>query len=92
MVDLLTVADRYRKAARTAAQICVAGADPNGRITYDSMLDMQAWYVNNKMTRAARARTPGEPSYVRAADQEAPGPFVLENKDSQLPRLPVTVP
>jgi NitT/TauT family transport system substrate-binding protein len=58
--------------------------DPNGRINVESMLDMQAWYKQNKFSSA---QLPAE----RLADTsnadyavEKLGPFVLENKDSKL--------
>jgi len=58
--------------------------DPNGRVSTDSMLDMQAWFIKNKF---AGAPSPTERlltnSYVEAAAQKL-GPFVLENPDSKL--------
>ena len=58
---------------------------PDGKINVDSMLDMQAWYVKNKMSMS---EFPPERlldrSYVDYALQKV-GPFVLENKDSKLP-------
>jgi NitT/TauT family transport system substrate-binding protein len=59
--------------------------DPNGAINTDSMLDMQAWYVKNKMSSVA---LPPErlvnTSYIQQAVAKL-GPFALENKDSKLP-------
>ena len=58
---------------------------PNGRINVASMLDIQAWYVRNKL---AGTEFPAErlvdTSFVDAAVQKL-GPFVPENKDSKLP-------
>jgi NitT/TauT family transport system substrate-binding protein len=58
--------------------------DPNGRVSTESMLDMQAWFIKNKF---AGAPSPPErllnASYIEAAAQKL-GPFVLENKDSNL--------
>jgi len=59
--------------------------NPNGQINTDSMLDMQAWYVKNKMSNT---QLPLErlvqTSYIREAVEKLP-PFTLENKDSKLP-------
>jgi NitT/TauT family transport system substrate-binding protein len=58
---------------------------PDGRINVASMLDIQAWYVKNKL---ANAQFPAErlvdTSYIDFAVQKL-GPFAVENKDSQLP-------
>jgi NitT/TauT family transport system substrate-binding protein len=58
--------------------------DPNGRINTESMLDMQAWYVTNKMSAV---QLPAErlvnTSYIEEAVKRA-GPFMLENKESKL--------
>jgi NitT/TauT family transport system substrate-binding protein len=58
---------------------------PDGRINVASMLDIQAWYVKNKL---ANAQFPAErlvdTSYVEQARQKL-GPFVLEKPDSTLP-------
>jgi NitT/TauT family transport system substrate-binding protein len=57
---------------------------PNGRINVASMLDMQAWYVKNKMSNMQfPAERIVDRSYVDHALQKL-GPFVLENKDSKL--------
>ena len=57
---------------------------PNGRINTASMLDMQSWYVKNKMSNTS---LPVErlvnTSYVDEAVQKL-APFTLENKDSKL--------
>ena len=58
---------------------------PNGTINAASVLDMQKWYAESKMTSA---NLPLEriidTGYAREAVAKLP-PFVLENKDSQLP-------
>ena len=58
--------------------------DPNGRINVASMLDMQTWYRNNKMSNA---EFPPErlvdTSYVEHALQQLP-PWELENTASRL--------
>jgi NitT/TauT family transport system substrate-binding protein len=59
--------------------------DPNGRINTESMLDMQSWYVKNKMANANFAADRlVQTSYVEEARKKL-GPFELENKDSKLP-------
>jgi NitT/TauT family transport system substrate-binding protein len=59
--------------------------DPNGRINTESMLDMQSWYVKNKMSNANfPAERLVQTSYVEEAVKKL-GPFELENKDSKLP-------
>jgi NitT/TauT family transport system substrate-binding protein len=56
---------------------------PDGRINVASMLDMQAWYVKNKMSNAEfPAERIVDKSYVDYALAKL-GPFVLENKDSK---------
>jgi NitT/TauT family transport system substrate-binding protein len=58
--------------------------DPNGRINADSMLDMQAWYRQNKFSSAQLpAERLVDTSYADYAVAKL-GPFVLENKDSKL--------
>jgi NitT/TauT family transport system substrate-binding protein len=58
---------------------------PNGRINVASMLDIQSWYVANKL---ANAQFPAErlmdTSYIDFAIQKL-GPFVVENPESKLP-------
>jgi len=58
---------------------------PDGRVNTASMLDIQAWYVKNKL---ATAQFPAErlvdSSYIDAAIQKL-GPFELEKRDSTLP-------
>ena len=57
---------------------------PNGSINVDSMLDMQAWFVKNKMSNAEfPADRIVDKSYVDYALAKL-GPFVLENKSSTL--------
>jgi NitT/TauT family transport system substrate-binding protein len=56
---------------------------PDGQINVASMLDMQAWYVKNKMSNAEfPADRIVDKSYVDYALAKL-GPFVLENKDSK---------
>ena len=58
--------------------------DPNGRINVDSMLDMQAWYKQNKFSNAQLpAERLVDTSYADYAVEKL-GPFVLESKDSKL--------
>jgi NitT/TauT family transport system substrate-binding protein len=57
---------------------------PNGTINADSMLDMQAWYLKNKMSaRSFPLERLVQASYVHEAAAKLP-PFALENKDSKL--------
>ena len=57
---------------------------PDGQINIDSMLDMQAWYVKNKMSNMQfPADRIVDKSYIDYALKKL-GPFVLENKDSKL--------
>jgi NitT/TauT family transport system substrate-binding protein len=56
---------------------------PDGQINVASMLDMQSWYVKNKMSNAEfPADRIVDKSYVDFALAKL-GPFVLENKDSK---------
>jgi NitT/TauT family transport system substrate-binding protein len=58
--------------------------DPDGRINVDSMLDMQAWYRQNKFSSAQLpAERLADTSFADYAVQKL-GPFVVENKDSKL--------
>jgi NitT/TauT family transport system substrate-binding protein len=58
---------------------------PYGKINTASMLDINAWYVTNKLSAA---KFPPDrlvnASFVEEADKTL-GPFQLENKDSKLP-------
>jgi len=57
---------------------------PNGQINTASLLDMNAWYVKNKMSnREFPVERIVDKSYVDYALSKL-GPFVLENKDSKL--------
>jgi NitT/TauT family transport system substrate-binding protein len=59
--------------------------NPNGLINSDSMLDMQAWYVKNKMSNTQfPLERLVQTGYIREAVEKI-GPFTLENKDSKLP-------
>jgi NitT/TauT family transport system substrate-binding protein len=58
---------------------------PDGRINVASMLDIQAWYVKNKLAnKAFPAERLVDTSYIDGAVAKL-GPFVIENKDSRLP-------
>ncbi len=58
---------------------------PNGKINVASMLDINAWYVTNKMsTQRFPAERVVDPSFIDKAVQTL-GPFQLQNKDSKLP-------
>jgi NitT/TauT family transport system substrate-binding protein len=57
---------------------------PDGRINLASMLDIQAWYVKNRLANVAfPAERLVDTSYIDHAVQKL-GPFVLENKGSEL--------
>jgi NitT/TauT family transport system substrate-binding protein len=57
---------------------------PDGRVNVASLLDIQAWYVKNKMTaKQFPAERLIDTSFVEAARQKL-GPFVLGNADSKL--------
>jgi len=57
---------------------------PDGRVNLASMLDIQAWYVTNKLANVAfPAERLVDTSYIESAAQKL-GPFVLDNKGSQL--------
>jgi NitT/TauT family transport system substrate-binding protein len=57
---------------------------PDGQINIASMLDMQSWFVKNKMSNSEfPAERVVDTSYVEDARRKL-GPFVLENKDSKL--------
>lgn len=58
---------------------------PNGNVNVASMLDIQAWYVKNKLANVALpAERLVDTSYIDAAIQKL-GAFELANKDSKLP-------
>ena len=58
---------------------------PNGNVNVASMLDIQAWYVKNKLANVAfPAERLVDTSYIDVAIQKL-GVFELENKDSKLP-------
>ena len=58
--------------------------DPNGRINVASLLDMQAWYRQNKFGGAQLpAERLADTSYADYAAAKL-GPFVVENPDSKL--------
>ncbi len=58
---------------------------PNGRINAASMLDINAWYVANKMVaHTFPAERLINPAFIDEANRTL-GPFRRENKDSRLP-------
>lgn len=58
---------------------------PDGRINLASMLDIQDWYVKNRLAgRAFPAERLVNTSYIEQAVEKL-GPFTLENQDSKLP-------
>ena len=58
---------------------------PNGKINTASMLDINKWYVANKMSaKEFPAERLVDSSYIDHAVQKL-GPFELQNKDSKLP-------
>ena len=58
---------------------------PNGQINLASMLDIQSWYMKNKMTAAQfPAERLMDMSYLQNAVQKL-GPFTVENQDSKHP-------
>jgi NitT/TauT family transport system substrate-binding protein len=57
----------------------------NGKINVASMLDINAWYVTNKMsTQKFPAERVVNPTFIDAAIKKL-GPFELQNKASKLP-------
>jgi NitT/TauT family transport system substrate-binding protein len=58
---------------------------PNGKINTASMLDVNAWYVTNKMsTQKFSAERVVNSIFIDEANKKL-GPFQLQNKDSKLP-------
>jgi hypothetical protein len=58
---------------------------PDGKINTASMLDINKWYVENKMSsKQFPAERVLDLSFVDAAAKKL-GPFELQNKDSKLP-------
>jgi NitT/TauT family transport system substrate-binding protein len=58
---------------------------PNGKINTTSMLDINAWYVTNKMSaQKFPAERVVNATFIDEANKKL-GPFQLENKDSKLP-------
>ena len=58
---------------------------PNGKINVASMLDINAWYVTNKMSTVKfPAERVVDATYIDYAISKL-GPFELQNKDSKLP-------
>jgi NitT/TauT family transport system substrate-binding protein len=84
-VDLLVSSGTERRPEILNDQKAWPSRSPDGKINIDSMLDMQAWYVKNKLatTHLPAARVV-DSSYADYAAEKL-GPFVLENKASTLP-------
>jgi NitT/TauT family transport system substrate-binding protein len=83
IIDLLVKSGTERDAAKLR-EYPWQSRDPNGKISIDSVLDIQNWYVQNKFTNAKlTADKVVDHSYVDAAVKQL-GPFVVENKNSQL--------
>jgi NitT/TauT family transport system substrate-binding protein len=58
---------------------------PNGQVNVASLLDIQSWFVKNKMATAAfPAERLMDNSYIQNAVEKL-GPFVVDNKDSKHP-------
>jgi len=58
---------------------------PNGQLNVASMLDIQAWFLKNKMITAQfPAERLVDMSYIQNAAKKL-GPFTVENKDSKHP-------
>ena len=58
---------------------------PNGQLNVASLLDIQAWFLKNKMITAQfPAERLVDMSYIQNAAQKL-GPFTVENKDSKHP-------
>jgi NitT/TauT family transport system substrate-binding protein len=61
------------------------GRSPNGKLNVASMLDINKWYVANKMSSMQfPAERIVDPSFIDHAIAKL-GPFQLQNKDSKLP-------
>jgi NitT/TauT family transport system substrate-binding protein len=83
IIDLLVKSGTERDAAKLN-EYPWQSRDPNGKINADSVLDIQDWYVKNKFTNTKLAANKVvDSSYVDAAVKQL-GPFVVENKNSQL--------
>lgn len=84
LVDLLVRSGTERRPEILNDQNAWPARNPNGKINIDSMLDMQAWYVKNKLsTTELPAARVVDASFAEYAVKTL-GPFVLENKASTL--------
>jgi NitT/TauT family transport system substrate-binding protein len=84
LVDLLVRSGTERRPEILNDQNAWPARSPNGKINIDSMLDMQAWYVKNKLsTTELPAARVVDASFAEYAVKTL-GPFVLENKASTL--------
>jgi len=83
IIDLL-VRSRTETRPELLDEYIWPSSDPFGRVNVDSMLDMQAWFARNKFIGAqVPADRLVDARYAEYAAQKL-GPFVLENKASQL--------
>jgi NitT/TauT family transport system substrate-binding protein len=84
-IDLLISSGTERRPEILNDQNAWPARSPDGKINIASMLDMQAWYVQNKLsTKEFPAERVVDSSYADSAVKKF-GPFVLENKASTLP-------
>jgi len=85
LVDLLVSSGTERRPEILNDPNAWPARSPDGKINVASMLDMQAWYVANKLSTAQfPAERVVDTSYADYAVKKL-GPFVLENKASTLP-------
>jgi NitT/TauT family transport system substrate-binding protein len=83
IIDLL-VRSRTETRPELLDEYIWPSSDPFGRVSVESMLDMQAWFARNKFIGAQMpAERLVDARYAEHAAQKL-GPFVLENQASQL--------
>jgi NitT/TauT family transport system substrate-binding protein len=83
IIDLL-VRSRTETRPELLDEYIWPSSDPFGRVSVESMLDMQAWFARNKFVASqVPADRLVDARYAEYAAQKL-GPFVLENKASQL--------
>jgi len=84
-IDMLARTGAERRPQILNDQNAWPARDPNGKINIASMMDMQHWYVANKMSTADfPAERVVDSTYADYAAKKL-GPFVLENKASTTP-------
>jgi NitT/TauT family transport system substrate-binding protein len=84
-IDLLVRTGTERRPEILNDQSAWPARSPDGKINVASMLDMQSWYVQNKLsTTELPAARVVDTSYADDAVKKV-GPFELENKASALP-------